>query len=308
MTLTEVFSSIANAIRSKTGKTATIKPVDMATEIESIQTGSGGNPLQEVLDNQEGDGKPSCNYLFYNYKGTSLDSVLNSLDFSKVTNMGSMFNNCSKLTSIPLFDTSKVTNMVSMFSSCSYLNTMPVLDTSSVTNMVSMFYYCPNLTTIPLLNTSNVTNMGSMFERCSKITTIPQFDTSKVTNMNNMFNDCPNLTTIPLLNTSNVTNMGSMFQSCSKLTSIPQLDTSKVTNMDYMFYNCKELKEIHMTGMKVNFSISSSTKFTESALVEILNNLATVTSTKKLTMGSTNLAKLTDEEKAIATNKGWTLA
>jgi hypothetical protein len=31
------------------------------------------------------------------------------------------------------------------------------------------------------------------------------------------------------------------------------------------------------------------------------------TTTKTLTLGSTNLAKLTDEEKAIATNKGWTL-
>ena len=60
--------------------------------------------------------------------------------------------------------------------------------------------------------------------------------------------------------------------------------------------------------MKVNFNISSSTLFTREALVEILNNLATVTSTKTLTMGSTNLAKLTDEDKAIATNKGWTLA
>jgi hypothetical protein len=27
-----------------------------------------------------------------------------------------------------------------------------------------------------------------------------------------------------------------------------------------------------------------------------------------LTIGSTNLAKLTDTDKAIATNKGWTLA
>ena len=85
-------------------------------------------------------------------------------------------------------------------------------------------------------------------------------------------------------------------------------DTSSVTNMKNMFSSCSNLKEIHMTGMKTNFNISDSTKFTESALVEILNNLATVTSTKTLTMGSTNLAKLTDEEKAIATNKGWTLA
>ena len=63
-----------------------------------------------------------------------------------------------------------------------------------------------------------------------------------------------------------------------------------------------------MYGMKVNFYISASTKFTREALVEILNNLATVTSTQTLTMGSTNLAKLTDEDKAIATGKGWTLA
>jgi hypothetical protein len=30
--------------------------------------------------------------------------------------------------------------------------------------------------------------------------------------------------------------------------------------------------------------------------------------TKTLTLGATNLAKLTNEEKAIATQKGWTLA
>lgn len=63
-----------------------------------------------------------------------------------------------------------------------------------------------------------------------------------------------------------------------------------------------------MTGMKISFDISSSTKFEESDLVTILNNLATVTSTQTLKIGSKNLAKLTDDEKAIATNKGWTLA
>ena len=78
--------------------------------------------------------------------------------------------------------------------------------------------------------------------------------------------------------------------------------------MSDTFRDCSSLEEIHMTGMKASFNISASTKFTRAALVEILNNLATITSTYKLTMGATNLAKLTDEDKAIATNKGWTLA
>lgn len=260
MTLREVFSSIANAIRSKTGKTETITPVDMATEIESIQTGSGGNPMQEYVNNNGGNGVPSCEYLFYNYNGTRLDSVLKGLDTSKVTNMHSMFEGCI------------------------------------------------NLTTIPLLDTSSVTTMANMFSNCFRLTSIPQLDTSSVTNMNYMFENCNSITTIPLLDTSKVTNMSSMFYNCNSLTTIPQLDTNSVTKMGNMFSSCSNLKEIHMTGMKVSFNISASTNFTESALVEILNNLATVTSTQTLTMGSTNLAKLTDEEKAIATNKGWTLA
>ena len=108
--------------------------------------------------------------------------------------------------------------------------------------------------------------------------------------------------------TSNVTNMYGMFYDCKNLTSIPQFDTSNVSSMSQMFFNCGKLKEIHMTGMKVSFDIHFSTLFTREALVEIINNLASVTSTQTLTMGSTNLAKLTDEDKAIATNKGWTLA
>ena len=85
------------------------------------------------------------------------------------------------------------------------------------------------------------------------------------------------------------------------------MDASNVTDMASMFYGCSRLKSILMYGMKVNFDISSSQAFEKSDLVTILNNLATVTTTTTLTMGSTNLAKLTDEEKAIATNKGWKL-
>ena len=156
-------------------------------------------------------------------------------------------------------------------------------------------------------DTSNVTSMYYMFNWCAKLATITQLDTSNVTNMAYMFDWCIDLITIPQLNTSKVTSMNNMFYKCSSLRTIPQLDVSKVENMSSMFNGCTSLKSILMTGMKVSFTISASTQFEESDLVTILNNLATVTSTQTLTMGSTNLAKLTDEEKAIATNKGWTL-
>ena len=102
--------------------------------------------------------------------------------------------------------------------------------------------------------------------------------------------------------------MDYMFSTCSSLTSIPSFDVSKVTRMDSMFSDCSSLETIHMINIGADLDISSSTKFTREALLEIIGNLKTVTTTKRLTMGSTNLAKLTEEDKAIATNKGWTLA
>ena len=40
----------------------------------------------------------------------------------------------------------------------------------------------------------------------------------------------------------------------------------------------------------------------------VINGLQTVTETQTLTLGSTNIEKLTEEEKQVAIDKGWTLA
>lgn len=137
---------------------------------------------------------------------------------------------------------------------------------------------------------------------------IPFDATSDVTDMNFMFYKCTDLTSVPLFDTSKVTGMYNMFSDCSSLTSVPSFDTSKVKDMGSMFYRCTSLETIHMLNIGANLDISSSTKFTSEALLEIIGNLKTVTRTRTLTIGATNLAKLTEEDKAIATNKGWTLA
>ena len=155
---------------------------------------------------------------------------------------------------------------------------------------------------------NKVYNMDNAFSGCRNLTSIPLLNTSKVTKMINTFYDCIRLTTVPLFNTSNLISMNRIFSGCQALISIPAWDVSKVTNFVDAFKDCYNLESIEMTGMKVSFNISSSTKFTREALVVILNNLATVSTSQTLTMGETNLAKLTEEDKAIATNKGWTLA
>ena len=324
--LSDFLTDVANSIRTKTGTTEQINAQDFSYKILSIQTDGGGTTLKNLLD-----AKKTCYYLFNGYGGTSAgdfiqpndtENVVNmmnmfygcsylisapQLNTSNVVTMKEMFHYCTALTTIPLLDTSKVTDMSEMFSDCKKLTTIPQFDTSNVTTMAGMFNGCTKLTTIPQLNTSKVTNMFCMFYNCTSLTTIPQLNTSNVTTMAYMFYDCGNLTTIPLLDTSNVTDMRFMFYDCGNLTTVPALDANKVTDKNYlqfMFSGCTNLKSILMTNIGIDLNISDSTKFEREDLLTILNNLKTVTETTTLTMGATNLAKLTDEDKAIATNKG----
>lgn len=200
-----------------------------------------------------------------------------------------MFSGNTGIISIPCYDTSKAKEMYQMFGSCSALVTIPLLDTSTATNMELMFAECTGLKEIPLLNTQNVTTMGHMFTNCKALQTIPPLNTSKVTNFYRIFDGCTNLVTIPLLDASSITNTSLGFRNTSKL--------------EY-FGGLKNLK--------VALDLSTSTKLTHDSLMNVINNLYDLASNglsaQTLTLGETNLAKLTEEEQAIAVNKGWTLA
>ena len=63
-----------------------------------------------------------------------------------------------------------------------------------------------------------------------------------------------------------------------------------------------------LTNLKIDLDLSPCPNLTKESLLNVFNEAADVTaSPKTLTLGADNLAKLTDDEKAIATNKGWTL-
>ena len=319
--LGDFLKDVADSIRTKTGTTELINAQDFSDKILNIS--GGENTLKNLLD-----ARKSASYLFYQYKGNDINTLIQYNDTSEVTDTSYMFHSC-KATTFPLLNMSKVTNALYMFYQCFNITTAPLIDLSNVQNCDSVFRSCSSLTTCEISDFSNATTLDGLFANCRKLTNIPsQLITPKVKDTGFMFYECNDLTTAPQMNTANVTDMTKMFYSCNKLTTVPLYDTSKVTRMEEMFWHCSDLqtvpafdcsnvtnmnniftscrslKSILMTNIGVSFNISASTLFERADLVTILNNLKTVTSTKRLTMGDTNLAKLTDEDKLIATNKG----
>ena len=206
---------------------------------EIYDVGGGGSGATSTLKTLL-DATKSTNSLFSSYSGTSVNDLISYSDTSNVTDMGSMFYQCSNLTTIPQLNTSNARDMSYMFYQCTSLTTIPQLNTSNVTNMYRMFSECRNLTTIQL-DTSSVTNMNEIFNFCSRLKTI-QLDTSSVTSMSAIITYCSDLTTIDISHMNiNVSNLGYNCYSLTKLiirnmNTIPRLDTNS-------FHKC-----YHFTG------------------------------------------------------------
>ena len=202
-------------------------------------------------------------------------------------------------------------------------------DTSELTDFRYMlantnFELLPSNTSIDLStwDTANATNMNSLFYNCSGVNSIiglENWNTSNVEIMENTFNSCDRIATLDLSNwnVSNVTAFSSMFSRALYLESInlSGWNMSKATRYsDNMFYGCTSLTNLNMDGAilpKSNlkqFGLDSC-PLTVDSLVSVLNALPQLDDGKSFTctIGSTNLAKLTDAQKAIATNKGWIL-
>ena len=189
-----------------------------------------GTIVHIVFDKSFSTYTPTSLYCFFEGL-TELETItgLEYLNTENVTNMGRMFYDCSKLTSL---DVSK-------------------FNTANVTNMSYMFYICSSLTSLDVthFNTAKVTDMRYMFSSCSSLTSldVTNFNTANVANMSYMFSGCSSLTSLDVtqFSSENVTNMSSMFLACQALTTIyasSKFVTPQVSNSSGMFYNCRKLK------------------------------------------------------------------
>ena len=99
------------------------------------------------------------------------------------------------------------------------------------------------------------------------------------------------------------------FYNCYNLVTIPELIFDGVTDMSGTFSGCKKLQTLNCVGvLDINgLSLIDCTNLSHDSLMSAINCFAQTSTTLTATFGATNLAKLSDAEKAIATEKGWSL-
>ena len=253
--------------------------MSVATEIERIQTAK--ETLKTKLNAKNDSEHQITNELISDY-GTFVDSVTSGVDINeyfKPTIQGG-YGYGWRDTFIKFRSPLIVegTNGYDMFNDYAFETTPELIGAEKLTSAMQMFYSSNYLKYVQGFDTSNVTTMYSMFTYCQNLVTVPKLNASKVVMVSNMFGDCRNLT-----NLGGLENLGQAY------------DTTKSAN--YSSYK---------------LDLSGSNKLTHDSLMNVINNLYDIKSKgcnpQSLVLGSTNLAKLTSEEIAIATEKGWTVS
>ena len=134
-------------------------------------------------------------------------------------------------------------------------------------------------------------------------------DFSKATSMARTFY-VSGVTRLGVIDCRSTTALDYLYATSTYLHTIELMIVDANNTYNNSFSGTSELANIEFEGeIGNNISFANCTKLTHDSLMSIINHLQVKTSgTFTLSFGSTNLAKLSNEEKAVATQKGWTLS
>lgn len=233
------------------------------------------------------------------------------LDFEGVTDMSYMFAG-TNLSGSQTFDLSGITTIADMFNRATSITALTLTGADDVEAMNGVAYECTALESFEMYGACRPTRMDSAFYNNVRLKEVILPDTSKVTKMENMFYFCNHLTGVTL-NTDSVTDINGAFMWCTSITEIHLTSLANIPTNHYMggiFSNCSSLEVFTLTAWPDtnldNISLQDS-PLTHDSIVGLLNALPQSTGGYSFQIGQTNIAKLTDDEIAIATDKGWSL-
>ncbi len=293
------------------------KEVTPSYEVQEVTADNGFDALRKVTvkaktgyDTDDADavaGDIVAGKIAYGKDGKIIGSMTSSnnalINTQAYKHKGSYDNFIAQYVTKAEIDLSGFTECRYAFSGCKNLESLVLNGTEDGAILYAnyMFGDCMELKEVPYFNSSNVIALTSCFSNCKSLKKITEFDTGKATEMREMFNECVALEEICELNCQNTKNVQGMFYNNSSLKTLGGL---KELGKAYTS------SSVNYTAYNLNLTMSSN--LTKQSLLNVINGLYDLASHNKvaqgLFLGDVNLAKITAEEVAIATNKGWNVS
>ena len=249
------------------------------------------------------------------------------------------WSNCSALRELDIsgWNTENwiVTALTGTWTNCSLLRELDISGWDTENWEVESLYYtwsgCRLLTSLDISGWDTkkwaVTNLGSTWSGCRLFTSLDLsgWDTSNwaVTSLSSTWGSCYSLTSLDLSgwDTENweVDTLSSTWSGCASLVSLDLSgwDTTgwEASSVSAIFNNLYSIINLQLPQNFFSFytgtssiAIVNSNLLTRASILSIFNSLPTISGSKTIQIGSTNKNKMTAEEIAIATNKGWTVS
>jgi len=270
----------------------------------------------------------TANSVFYACYSLKKITGISNWNFQLTNSLTNMFANCYSLQELDVsnWNVSTVTNLSSTFAGCSSLKTLDLTnwDPTNCTTFASMFSGCSSLLSVGDISgwtTSKCASMATMFRYCYSLKEFPNISNwnfSSITTLDNMFSECYSIEEINWQNANlpKCTILHNLFRYCYNLKkvnvggwSIPAVTNN--TNYYPLLGDCwclRDVEGIIIPSTYTRMGFSGDENLSHESLLFILNALPTTTSGHTLYLSNLNINSLTAEEKAIATNKNWTLA
>ena len=163
---------------------------------------------------------------------------------------------------------------------------LPQTGFPNLTDATGMFSFVKFVNPVPLNAFENVSNFSSFMEKCGASLNSISLHIPKAKNMNYMFYLC-SFDTISLIGDG----------------------TTTPTSFDDCFNWCSQLRILSFSGINIaqNLNLSYSPKLSQESVNNVLNALADGVTGKEIYFASTQYGYITEEQKAAATAKGWTI-